>query len=146
MNLVLCNLSSSRLGYQGNLNSLIVGRKFWWEFCSSQNQLLCIKIPLVNPYLSKHDVEEYSLIPNSQQCLLSMMGSLALSNFILLPKDILRFQLSSVHWLSWEPILSEEAVSEKKKIFQRTVFQKRLLKIQFVQQMSQNKVAQILQK
>lgn len=76
INLVLCNLSSSRLGYLGNLSSCMVGRKIWWEFCSSQNQLLCLKIPLVHCYLSKRDVEGWSLIPNSQHCLLSMMWSL----------------------------------------------------------------------
>lgn len=108
INLVLCNLSSSRLGYLGNLSSCMVGRKIWWEFCSSQNQLLCLKIPLVHRYLSKHDVEGWSLIPNSQHCLLSMMGSLVLSNLILLPKIYWGFSYHvSVHLLSWEQILSE---------------------------------------
>lgn len=49
----------------------MLSRKIWCEFCFSQNQLLCLTIPQVNQYLSKHDVEEYSLIPNSQLSLVN---------------------------------------------------------------------------
>lgn len=123
----------------------MVGKKIWWECCFSQNQHLSLKITLVNQYLSKCDVEECSLIPNSQHCHLSMIGSLMLSNLILLPKIYRGFSYhASVHLLIWEPIFSEELVSEKK-LFQQTVLKRSFLKLQFVQQMSQSKVAEILQ-
>lgn len=116
----------SRLEYLGNLSSFKIGRKMWWECCASQSQLLCLKIPLVNQYLSKHDVEECSLIPNSQHCLSSMVGSLVLSNLIFLPKMYWGINYhASVNLLSWEPILSEEPVSEKKAVSKNCV-QKRL--------------------
>jgi len=44
--------------------------------------------------------------------------------------------------LSWEQILSEEAAPEHK-LFQSTAFWRGFLKISFVQQMNQIKVAQI---
>lgn len=65
----------------------------WWECCASQSQLLCLKIPLVNQYLSKHDVEECSLIPNSQHSLAN--GGLTRAvKFDLFAKNVLGDQLS----------------------------------------------------
>lgn len=96
MNTVLCNVSSSRLGYLGNLSSFMVGKKIWWECCFSQNHRLSLKITLVNQYLSKCDVEECSLIPNSQHCHLSMIGSLVVK-FDFVAKNILGVQLSCIN-------------------------------------------------